>query len=271
MLLLILMPIFLFSGCSGWLPTPETFPSQTPTPTLTVTPTIIWFPATDTPTPLPTVEVQPTPDQRPALDMVLLSDDFSDAAGWTTMRSEAGSAAFGVNELTLALSQPKGVMYSLRREALPGDFYLEITASPALCRGADEYGLLLRAASQLDCYRFLISCQGNLRLDRLTNGRVARLVDWIPSGQVPPGSPLVLRLGVWAVGRELRFFIDDFYQFSVRDPVFSAGTLGVFARSAADNPLTVSFSNLIVRGIDLQRVPQASPTPTATASPTPKR
>lgn len=257
-------------GCSGWLPTQEIFPSLTPTLTSTVTPTIVWFPATPTATPFPTQVIQPTPDQRPGIGEITLWDDFSDQTSWSTLRSEAGSVAYGLGELTLAVSQRKGMLFSLSRSQPPGDFYLEITASPSLCRGADEYGLLLRAASQLDCYRFLVSCDGKIRLDRLVNGMVVRLQDWIPSGQVPPGSPLVLRLGVWAARGELRFFINDIYQFAARDPVFTSGTLGVFARASSDSPLTVSFSELVVRGLDLARVPAPSPTPTATPRPTAK-
>ena len=44
------------------------------------------------------------------------------------------------------------------------------------------------------------------------------------------------RLGVYAQGAELRVFINDVYQFSVKDPVWSSGTLGVFARSSATRP-----------------------------------
>ena len=46
-------------------------------------------------------------------------------------------------------------MLSLREGELPGDAYLEITVTPSLCRDADAYGLLLRAASVWTFYRFL--------------------------------------------------------------------------------------------------------------------
>ena len=47
----------------------------------------------------------------------------------------------------------------------------------------------------------------------------------------------------------MRFFINDEYQFSVRDPLLASGRLGVFARSAGDTAVTVNFSNLVVREI----------------------
>jgi hypothetical protein len=47
----------------------------------------------------------------------------------------------------------------------------------------------------------------------------------------------------------MRFFVNDEYQFTVSDPLLPAGSLGVFARSAGDMDVTVSFTDLIVRDI----------------------
>jgi predicted membrane-bound spermidine synthase len=55
---------------------------------------------------------------------------------------------------------------------------------------------------------------------------------------------------VWANGKEMRFYINGELQFSVKDPSLSAGSLGVFIRSAGDNAVTVSFADLVVRAID---------------------
>ena len=230
--------------------------TQTPSPS----PTIVWFPPTNTPTPLPSPVFVPTPDQRPGLGAVIYQDDFEERTRWQTFSGATGSVAYGIDELTIAISQPKGILLSLSKEPFLDDFYLEITANPSLCRGADAYGLLLRATTYVDYYRFLISCSGELRLERVKNGRVALLQDWTPSGQVPPGSPLLLRLGVWTAGNEMRFFVNDIYQFRASDPVWRSGNIGVFARSGGENALTVSFSDLIVRSVGA--APRSSaPTP----------
>jgi hypothetical protein len=214
-----------------------------------------------------TQAVQPTVDEKPAVETELLADDFTDPAQWSTGLTAAGSVAFGDKELTLAVSQPKGSLLSLRKSQLPGDFYLELTVDLSLCRGGDAYGLLLRASSPANYYRFVISCTGQLRLERLKNSQLAILQDWTPAGQVPAGSPLLLHLGVWAAGSEMRFFINDEYQFSTRDPVFTGGTLGVFARAASDTPVTVSFSDLHVYG--LGALPTPLPSPSVTPGPSP--
>jgi len=130
------------------------------------------------------------------------------------------------------------------------DFYLEITASPSLCRDADEYGLLLRASSLRDFYRFSLSCDGQVRLDRLVNGTASSPQPWTLSGAFPPGAPSISRLAIWAKEKEMRFFVNEEYQFTVSDPMLPSGSIGVFARSAGDNAVTINFSELIIREID---------------------
>jgi hypothetical protein len=157
--------------------------------------------------------------------------------------------ALGDHELTIYIAQSRVYLYSLRDGPILDDFYAEITASPTLCRAADEYGLLIRVSPLLDYYRFSVSCDGQARLDRVYGGQVSSPQPWTPGGMIQVGAPSLSRLGVWAVGKEMRFFVNDAYQFTVRDPLLQSGTLGVFARSAGDTAVTVSFSNLVVRSI----------------------
>jgi hypothetical protein len=235
----------------------------TATPSITPTLTPVWFPPTETPTPVPSLTLRPTEDFRPGIQAATLMDDFS-KGGWQTYKTEAGQAAFGKNELTLAISLARGLISSLRASPLPGDSYLEITATPNLCQKADIFGLYLRAASPGDGYRLLITCAGMLRMERLKNQELVVLQDWQPGVGILPGGMLPLRLGIWANGKELRVFINDQYQFSTRDPVWTEGMLGVYARAASDSPLTVSFSDLSVSPLDPARIPTLTPQPTAT-------
>ena len=268
-IILICLLIFL-AGCSSqFLAQPTLIPTDTPSPTLTVTATTVWFPPTDTPTPMPAQVIQPTVDEKPSIENELLVDDFTSQAQWSTGLTPAGSVAFGDKELTLAVSQPKGTLLSLSKVPLAQNYYLEIMVDLSLCKGGDAYGLLLRASSNADYYRYAISCTGQLRLERVKNSQLAIVQDWTPAGQIPPGSPLLLKLGVWSAGSEMRFFINDEYQFSASDPVFTGGVLGVFARSAGDTPLTVSFSDLHLYGLGV--LPTAIPSATPTLSPTPGR
>jgi len=241
----------LFLGACTTIATPEYFFEATVTPTQTSTPTatIVWFPPTSTPTLFPTPVITPTQDYRPNLGETLLVDDFSSPDSWLLGKTSSGSAALGKNELTIAISEPGAYEYSVRQTPVLGDFYAEITASPTLCRGQDEYGLLIRMASSGDFYRYSLSCNGMVRLDRVIGGTASSPQPWTLSGSVPPGAPSSSRLAVWAVGREMRFFVNDQYQFTVSDPLLPGGNLGVFARSGGEMDVTVSFTDLIVRDI----------------------
>ncbi len=255
------------AGCLPVAPSPTPLPPTptfTPAPTGTATATIVWFPPTKTFTPAPTRYISPTADLRPVLGATLLEDTFADGKSWSTSRTGIGSIAYGKSELTLAVSAARGTLVSLRKSPELADFYLEIDALPSLCRNEDAYGLLLRASSTQDFYRLVLTCSGRVRLERLKGAKVVPLQDWVSSGQLPPGGLMRSHLGVYARGKELRIFINDIYQFSINDPVWTRGMLGVFARSSADTPLTVSFSNLIVHNVSLERT-----TPASTAAPAP--
>jgi hypothetical protein len=80
----------------------------------------------------------------------------------------------------------------------------------------------------------------------------------LQSGDVPPGAPGLVRIGVWAVGRELRLFLNGRFQFSINDPSFPIGTLGVFVRSAGETPVVVSFSDLVIQEVNYI-LPTATP------------
>ncbi len=238
--------------------------TSTVTVTASPTATIDWFPATGTPTPAPTREITPTPTPELGLAEVLLSDDFSQRGQMEVYQKSDGSAAYGKNEFTLAVSAAKAYLTSLRSQPALDDFYLEVSANPSLCLEADSYGLLLRSVNQWSYYRWVITCGGQTRLERVKDGYAVLLQDWQYSAQIPQGPGADLRLAAWMYGSQMRFFINGSEQFRVSDPLFSSGQLGFFARAAGDTPLTVNFSLLSVRAIDPQALPTITPAPTIT-------
>lgn len=246
-----LLVLFSLTACVSLAAPVEPTPSPTATSSLTPTPTptVVWFPATATLTPLPTKAISPTPDQRPGLGEIVLRDDFSNPDLWVLARSAEGSIALGKDELTIAIAGEKVYLFSVRRGLVLSDFYVEMTASPTLCRGLDEYGLLLRVSEKQDYYRFTLSCDGQARLNRVVGRETTTPQPWVLSGAIPPGAPSTSRLAVWARGNEMRFFANDEYLFTVRDPLLPSGSLGVFARSSGDLPVTVNFSDLVIRKI----------------------
>ena len=219
-------------------------PSATPEPTQEAT--TVWFPPTATHTPFPTTGVTPTAEIILDIGEEILRDNFDNPAGWESQISPEGAASMANQELAIVVTEPGGFYFTVRRTPDLRDFYLEVTASPALCMGLDEYGVLLRLASEGDFYRYSFSCDGQVRLDRIFRGGAAALVDWLPGAGVPPGAPSSVRMGVWVRGEEMQFFADGLQQFSVRDPLLLEGRIGLFARSANENAVTIGFSDLVV-------------------------
>lgn len=255
------------ASCQGILaPSLQTdTPGRTETPTLTVQ----WFPATHTVTSYPSVSPpQPTPEMRPGQEALLFTDEFTDPAVWTLASAAEASAALLPGRLVLSVSGPGPMrLVSLRSGPVVGDFYAQADASLSLCGPAGQFGLIFRAVSNGNHYRFSVNCAGSARLERVQGGQTAVVMEWQPSGDAPLGAPTDVRLGVWAVGRELRFFLNDRYQFSFRDPVYDRGTFGFFAYTPDQAPVAVSFSHLRVSSLSYVS-PTPTPTPSRTAAAT---
>lgn len=231
-------------------PTPLV-PTETPLPTATIN----WFPPSATPTLIALSTKVPTPEMRPGLGSEIVTDDFTDKFLWDIASSNQASADIKNNRITLSV-QSQVYMLSLRNDLVLNNYYAEITARPSLCRNEDSYGLLIRASAS-NYYRFALSCNGTVRAERVSGGTRLVLQQPLPSGDVPPGAPGEVRIGVWAVGREMRLFLNGRYQFSISDPSFPSGSLGVFVRSVGETPAVVSFSDLAIQQVDY-----VLPTPT---------
>lgn len=260
----------ILAACSG-----GTLPATlTPTPPASDTPTatIVWFPPTSTATAAPTLPPAPTEDDRPGLGNLIFTDSFDDPQYWNTANSAEASAMLTRNRLVLSIIAPGPLsITSLRSQPTVGDFYAEITADVSLCSGKDQYGLLFRAAGSGDYYRFVLNCSGQERLERVRGGVAYSVHDWLSSNDIPSGAPAQVELSVWAVGNEMRFFLNDNYQFSTVDPVFSSGGFGFYAYANGKSPVTISFSDLSVYSV-AYTLPTPTPVPSWTLVPggTPK-
>lgn len=224
-------------------------PTEAPTPAPSPTPTTVWFPPTPEPSPFPTPRLEPTLDMRPGIGELLLEEDFSDSAPWTTGNGGDAVAVVSNHTVHLTLKVRRNYLFSTRTSPVFTNFYAEITAAPSLCRGEDEYGLLLRAQDG-DHYRFALSCDGRAKVDRYLNGSLSRQAGWVSNRIIPDLAPSSARLGVWARGSQMHFFVNDMYFFSITDTQLFEGTLGVFVHTAADGDVSVSFSDLKVWGVE---------------------
>jgi hypothetical protein len=260
------MAVLLLSSCSAVSPTPTDSPTST-LPPGTPTPTIRWFPATNTPVQLPSQVVLPTPEYHPGIGSLIFADTFDDPDLWNTSTSAAAGAIVVRNQLVLSVDGHGSLsIASLRSQPDLGDFYAEATADISLCSGTDQYGMIFRAAPGENYYRFAVNCNGEVRLERKHNGEVYPIQNWVPSGDATFGAPAHIRLGLWVAGNEFRLFLNDNFQFSVRDPLFHNGSIGFFAYASGKTTVTASFSDLLVYSV-VYTPPTATPTPTRTLKP----
>jgi hypothetical protein len=251
------------AGCDA-LPgvDPQATDTSTPTsgPTEPPTATIVWFPPTLTPTPPASQGTPlPTPDERPGVGTLLAQDNFSAKGGWQAGPMLGGTISYGQNQLSLAIPEGETTLVSLRGAALPAAYYLEIGVNVSLCRAKDSYGLLFHSDGAYSAYRWILTCDGQTRVERWRPADIAVVQGWTDFGQA--GAPLTQTLGLWVFRDEMRFFINGDFQFAAHDPVLTGALVGVFAHSTGQNPLSVSFSNLVVRQIS-GYVPTAIPSPT---------
>jgi hypothetical protein len=251
------------TSCIGLFPAPILTP--TPFVSETATPSILWFPPTNTPTFFPTRAAQPTLDLRPGLGELIFQDNFDQPGPWNPAASSSASASVAINRLILSITgQGPLFLTRLRTEPVVGNFYAEAVAHINLCSGKSEYGMLFRGGPQDYYYRFAISCDGQVRAERVRSLQVDTLQNWLISGDASSSAPAEVKIGIWAMGNEMRFFLNNHYQFTARDPVFTSGLLGFFVYASGSTPVTVSFSNLAVYAISY-----VSPTPSLTPSITP--
>jgi hypothetical protein len=232
------------------MPSESIPPTETPRPIETTPPTstVVWFPPSATSTLLAFPTYTGTPEMSPGIGSLLFSDDFSNDLNWDTATSDQGSAGIGRNRLSIA-AQPGVYLVSMNRDVSLGDFYAEITAHPSLCRGEDTYGIIIRAQGN-SFYRFSLSCDSMIQAERIKSNVRLVLQEPVPSGDAPRGAPGEVRIGIWAVGGEMRLFLNGRYQFTVTDIAFPNGAFGVFARGAGDTPVSVTFSDLTVYDVD---------------------
>ena len=245
---------FLLLGGTGCGVNPE-YPNATmgsPTSAVSVSiPTVfLWFPPTDTPSPEVPADRLPTPERKPGIGRLLLEDGLSSAADWSIAVADQAALAATEKGLTIGAQPGLAPVVGFRQGVIFSDMYAEITARPSLCRGADDYGLVFRAPNDVAYYRFAVACDGTAGAERISLGGPRMLQSPTPSADVPVGAPGAVRLGVWAVGSEFRFFLNGRYQFTASDKSYSSGGIGVFAHAAGDTPVIVAFSDLSVYDVE---------------------
>jgi len=244
----ILLPSILLNACIS-LTTPEPVATMTSTPASSPTIIIEWFPPSPTPEQLPTLAVTPTQELMSEIGEIIFQAELLSSERWTIPQTDRGQISINNGEINIVINEPKSLLVGTLERPDLHDFYAEITVNPILCAGEDEYGFLFRVNGREQYYRFSLSCDGEVRIDKIVEGGNFVLYPWTRSGAVPVGAPSISKLVVFAIQDEIRIFINGEPQAVILDQELLVGSFGVFARSAGEGAVTVSFSDLIVREV----------------------
>lgn len=180
-----------------------------------------------------------------------MDDDFTDESLWLTPQSDIGNAAFGTQNLSLAVARPEANLTSLSQHILPSNFYLEMTVQTTLCEPLDQFGVLFWHESNNDFYRLLVNCAGQFRLELIQGGQSFVVYDWESASQMALAAPASNRLGLWVYDGLLQLYINDAFQFEKRIAQDRSGALGVFARTITGEAMTVRFSDLQIYRVEI--------------------
>ncbi len=246
--------IFVLTSSCDILPAAPTL-TQTATITQTgiPTPTIDWFPATPTPTLQAITSPTPQPTRgglREGIVALIVDDDFTDQSLWETYQSSFGNAAFGAQNLTLAVSQENASLTSLSQHSLPSNFYLEVSIQTSLCQPSDQIGIIFWRQSQGEYYRLLVDNSGRYRLEVAQGGQNVVVHDWETANQMELATQATNRLGLYVNEGQFQLFINDAFQFSESIARDRDGGLEFFARTINGNAMTVRFSDLQIYQVE---------------------
>lgn len=132
--------------------------------------------------------------------------------------------------------------------------YIELTVNSGACQGKDSYGIIFRVPvfkEPTQGYLYEVTCDGYLRLwewngKAKPKGEADVLINWKESMDIKTGANQVNRLGVMAVGKSLRIYMNGIPQGEVSDSTYPAGFVGAFVRSVTTPKYTVKFDEMKV-------------------------
>jgi hypothetical protein len=216
-------------------PTPSAIPSETagPTPTVTVPPL-------------------PTDDPRYALGLNLAvpayTDEFAERHTWGELSFEGAVNLWEDGRLKAAdlLTDPNIWWSGTLPDAGAGDFFAEVTAEIQDCSGQDSAGFAGRIGGvNFDSgYTLEVSCDGNYRMRKFSEGAVTVLRDWTAAEAILQGPDAANRLGLLAQGDRITPFANGVALGpAVQDAGLSYGTFGLFAMARETPGVAVYFDD----------------------------
>jgi len=212
--------------------------TQTSAPQATATTTPTSTPTGPTPTSAPTLTPSPN-DPRNRLGNPSSTDTMKDATTWIwpTGFNDFTDVDFSNGSMSLTglktmlgwrLANPLGVDF--------GDLYLEMTVRTTTCKGADQYGMIVRVPVLKDAdqgYVFGVTCDGKYAFRKWdgtsgTKGTMTWLKNWTSSQAILAGSNQTNRIGLMMVGKRFLMYANGALLGEVQDSTYQRGYFGVY-------------------------------------------
>jgi hypothetical protein len=202
-------------------------------------------PVTVAPTSTAMVVVQPadsTPLSQADIGEVLFTEIFAPGDYWTQTGTNSDSIIeIAQDRLQISLTQAPAISWSVNT-VRGANFYFQGTAEPRNCATGDYYGLVFRYLDDANLYLFGVSCNGEYRVLRRSNGEYSVLAEFTPNAAVLTGNKQNL-LGVHAQGADLKFYVNDMRVGSINDGATAEGFFGFFAKTDGNSGLQVYFDD----------------------------
>jgi len=227
---------------------PSATPSLTASPVPTATPSPV---PSGTAGATPTITVPPLPpdDPRNGLALNLAVPDYGDGFAqrftWGELADPGAVNAWEDGRLKTSDLLTDGYIWwsGTLPDAGAGNFFAEVTAEIQDCAGKDSAGFASRigGVNLNSGYTLEVSCDGNYRMRKFSEGAVTILRDWSAAEAIVPGPNASNRLGLLAQGDRITPFANGVALGpAVQDAAYAYGTFGVFAM-ARETPGTAVY------------------------------
>jgi len=171
-----------------------------------------------------------SPDIKQTLGEPAFKDTLAGTNNWFLLDTPNTKFSAGENSIILTAASPGQIdEWGISNVPPIQDFYLEVlfvTTEP--CAGLDRYGVIFRARDPNQGYVFGFSCDGRYKLYKWDGKSYQAIQEWKNSPHIKSGAGQTNRLGVYAVGNNLKLYANGQLLSEYTDDSFSEGRFGVF-------------------------------------------
>lgn len=173
------------------------------------------------------------------------TDDFSSISTWQAESDAAAQVSVQDGVLRVFVAVPNQLAWAVAGRDLR-DFHLAVEATQVAGPDDNEYGVLVRLQDANNFYRFSISGDGYVLVDKFVAGRAEPLgANWTPSEAIRQGQATNV-LEVVCRGAEMIFLVNGSEVTRVQDTTFTHGDIGLYAGTFYEGGAEIHFDNLSV-------------------------